>query len=134
MNNLLTTHKDASAKPTGGIYQIDCSCGHSYIGQTGRDFKIRIKEHKRHLENSNLESAVTDHVLSGIMDKTPHTINWDNFKILDIEPRLQPRKVKESIYIRTTAKKQPLMNRKDELGSQWLHNYWNVLLNELYST
>jgi hypothetical protein len=27
------------------VYQIPCSCGKSYIGQTGRSFKAHLKEH-----------------------------------------------------------------------------------------
>lgn len=28
-----------------GVYKIDCSCGKSYIGETGQSLKIRLKEH-----------------------------------------------------------------------------------------
>ena len=28
-----------------GVYKINCSCGDCYIGETGRTFKIRFKEH-----------------------------------------------------------------------------------------
>jgi len=28
-----------------GVYKIDCSCGKSYIGETGRSLQTRLKEH-----------------------------------------------------------------------------------------
>lgn len=36
-----------------GVYKLECgTCGASYIGETGRSLKTRIKEHKRN-DNSN---------------------------------------------------------------------------------
>jgi hypothetical protein len=29
-----------------GIYKVSCSCGKCYIGETGRSFQVRIKEHE----------------------------------------------------------------------------------------
>ena len=31
-----------------GVYRIPCQCGKVYIGETGRDFDTRLKEHKSH--------------------------------------------------------------------------------------
>ena len=36
-----------SYQKTGGIYQIPCSCGEVYIGETGKTINERVKEHKR---------------------------------------------------------------------------------------
>ncbi|XP_023310001.1 uncharacterized protein LOC108904855 [Anoplophora glabripennis] len=36
-----------------GVYNIPCSCGKVYIGQTGRHINTRLKEHKSHLKNNN---------------------------------------------------------------------------------
>jgi len=35
---------------TPGVYEIPCSCGKSYIGQTGRAIEIRIKEHEKDVD------------------------------------------------------------------------------------
>jgi hypothetical protein len=41
--------KDAIGLKTPGVYRIPCECGTVYIGQSGRSFDLRIKEHERHL-------------------------------------------------------------------------------------
>ena len=39
--------KDPMDKHQGkGIYKISCSYGRCYIGETGRSFQVRIKEHE----------------------------------------------------------------------------------------
>jgi hypothetical protein len=35
-----------------GVYKVSCSCGKSYIGETGRSFQIRIKEHEGDIKNA----------------------------------------------------------------------------------
>ena len=43
----LRTHKDRVnefQKP--GVYRIPCECGLVYIGETGRNLSLRLKEHK----------------------------------------------------------------------------------------
>jgi hypothetical protein len=46
LKQLFKTAKDKSDPMLGPrVYQIPCSYGKSYIGQTGRSFKARLKEH-----------------------------------------------------------------------------------------
>lgn len=45
---------------TGVVYQIPFSCGHVYVGQTGRCINIRLSEHRNSLKN-NPYSHVTKH-------------------------------------------------------------------------
>jgi hypothetical protein len=35
-----------------GIYKVSCSCGKCYIGETGRSFQVRIKEHEADIRNN----------------------------------------------------------------------------------
>ena len=45
-----------------GVYRIPCECGLVYIGETGRNFSLRLKEHKTNCEKAKLEkSAVAKH-------------------------------------------------------------------------
>ena len=37
--------KQAHLERSNVVYELKCSCGHSYIGQTQRNFKIRLNEH-----------------------------------------------------------------------------------------
>ncbi|KAJ8943096.1 hypothetical protein NQ318_009170 [Aromia moschata] len=40
---------------TKGVYELKCTCGKSYIGQTGRSIQCRIKEHQRHTRLGNTD-------------------------------------------------------------------------------
>ena len=59
----LCSHKDSVnefQKP--GVYRIPCECGLLYIGETGRNLSLRLKEHKTDCEKAELEkSAVAKH-------------------------------------------------------------------------
>ena len=52
-------------KKAGVVYRIPCgTCGRVYIGQTGRTFDQRLKEHKRALTSGNpAQSAVAEHAM-----------------------------------------------------------------------
>ena len=74
----------------GVVYKIPCLLYRCYIGETGRSFKTRPKEHHRdikldiiaQLSNENLKkkSALVKHVcLNG------HRIDWESSAILAIE-------------------------------------------------
>ncbi|KYM93779.1 hypothetical protein ALC62_15623 [Cyphomyrmex costatus] len=65
------------------VYKIQCNdCDASYVGQTSRQLKTRINEHRNHINhNSSTRSVITDHRL-----KYNHDFRWDDVKILDEEP------------------------------------------------
>ena len=45
-----------------GVYRIPCECGLVYIGETGRNVSLRLKEQKTNCEKAELEkSAVAKH-------------------------------------------------------------------------
>ena len=118
LGSILTKVKDQIAleRRNGVIYKINCACGDTYIGETGRTLEIRVKEHKRACVKADFEkSAVAEHAwLSG------HYIDWDNVEVLDQENDLCRRKVKEGIEIRLTNKK--LRINRDEgrdLSPEW---------------
>jgi len=79
------------------VYKINClNCNSSYVGQTKRQFKTRLKEHKSDInkKNGNL-SVVSNHRL-----EHNHDMNWDEAKILDMESSYIKRTVSEMIYIK----------------------------------
>ena len=59
----LCAHKDninESQKP--GVHRIPCECGLVYIGETGRNLSVRLKEHKTNCEKDEQDkSAVARH-------------------------------------------------------------------------
>ena len=86
-------------------------CKKSYIGETGRQFGIRLKEHQKDVEkiadikftraarkastSEQHKSAITDHVA-----QANHIIDWDKAKILDRDTNPFSRKIRESVEIR----------------------------------
>ena len=62
---------------TNVVYKIDCAdCSWSYIGETGRNFNTRRKEHKRNVEHNKIGSKA--HAWAN-----NHNIDFKNGKIID---------------------------------------------------
>jgi hypothetical protein len=98
-----------------GIYKIECSCGKCYIGEIGRSFQVRIKEHGADIKNEHIHtSALAEHSL-----KTRHHVRLEDTKILAKENHLFKRRIREAIEIR----KHPSNLNRDsglELSKNWL--------------
>ncbi|KAK5644613.1 hypothetical protein RI129_005913 [Pyrocoelia pectoralis] len=77
LRSSLVKNKDRSNKlESSGIYQLNChSCPSMYIGQTGRWFSSRIKEHVKSIKNNNFDkkSAFAEHILKTGHDFDPNT-------------------------------------------------------------
>lgn len=78
-----------------GVYKIDCSCGKSYIWETGRSLRIRLKEHEADIKNGRSHtSALAEH-----SSKTKHHVCLEDAKIIAREDNYQKRKIREAIEI-----------------------------------
>ena len=53
---------------------------HTYIGETGRPFTVRMKEHRRAVKNEDMRNTNAAHSV-----KEDHSIDWENAKIIDRE-------------------------------------------------
>ena len=99
MNTFIKTGKDPLLKNDhrGVVYKINCvNCESSYIGQTKRKLKTRIKEHKADIRKPTSEiSVVSRHQLNEM-----HELDWDNIRILDTEQSLMKRRIFEMIHIK----------------------------------
>jgi len=109
------------------VYKIPCkNCERVYVGETGRPLGIRIKEHRREVDNiagifTRAEktsaasicnkSAITDHVCN-----ESHVIDWDKAKVIDRKSDKSGGHIREAIWIRKTDN----MNR-DEGNYQLSH-------------
>jgi len=61
-----------------GVYKIPCSCGKSYVWQSGRAIEVRIKVHEKDIDYKRTgRSAVTEHV-----EQKADNINFCQVKIL----------------------------------------------------
>ena len=64
---------------TNVVYKIDCSnCSWSYIGETGRGFNTRQKEHIRNVKFDKSGSNIANHTWAN-----DHKIDFDGGKIID---------------------------------------------------
>ena len=120
----------------GVVYEIPCKdCDKVYVGETGRRFGVREKEHKKDVEQlegvkytrsqrkSSLaeqhQSALTDHAA-----QTNHTIDWDGVKLPAKDPNWNIRGIKEAIAIK---KRGPLAINRDG-GRHHLPDVYSSLL------
>ena len=95
LHSSLHTHKDWKHKNTQpGVYKIPCECGKYYIGETGRIFNTRIKEHKAcHRLGDGDKSAIVKHA------QEQHKINWEDSSLITSIPHWHTRRVREAIEI-----------------------------------
>ncbi|CAK1589319.1 unnamed protein product [Parnassius mnemosyne] len=104
-----------------GVYKLDCECGLSYIGQTKRSIKTRVKEHIADVKHQRSgKSAVCDHILDG----PRHYIRFDKPQVLAKEHRFLPRMIREAIEI----KKHPNFNRE---GGWVLPPAWDPVIHKI---
>ena len=98
LRQMLSHPKDPipTMKKSGVVYRIPCAdCDKSYVGQTGRNLSVRIKEHKKAVETFNTDtSALAEHVLS-----KDHHINWEETTVIGGHPFTNTRCIVESWFI-----------------------------------
>jgi len=122
LTGYIKRHKDTNKHDTKNniVYKILCNnCDASYVGQTKRQLKTRIKEHGKNirLEDSK-HSVVTKHML-----EKNHTFNWQNVKIMDYETNYFKRLISEMIHIKTQENGLNSMDDIECLDS----SYFNLL-------
>ena len=84
--------------PKNVIYKIPCAdCESCYVCKTTRHLNYRITEHKRDVRNKKKENAISKHV-----ERTGHSIAWDNVKPISSTKNGKYLSAKENILITTT--------------------------------
>ena len=102
---------------SGVVYQVPCSCGKVYIGETIRRLETRIKEHKDACRKGETnKSAIAEHVWG-----LQHPIKWDEVAIIDKSDRMIELRLKEAMHIQLRPSAE-LFNRDVglELPSCWI--------------
>ena len=116
------TNNNTDKYNTSGIYKLKCTdCEKFYIGQTGRTFKQRYKEHIQALKSKS-ESTYANHLLN-----TGHThtdINT-NMEILHIIPKSHKMNTIEQyeIYRHTKTENTHILNEQTHFKSNILFDY-----------
>ena len=104
-----------------GVYQLECTCGGIYIGETRKKIKTRIAEHQKNVFKANWKA-------SGVVEHAKHckgTINWNNTKTLSIIPNNYTRKIREAIEIdklQCYYPKNKILNRDN--GNLVMTHHW----------
>jgi hypothetical protein len=91
-----------------GIYKLNCrSCDSSYIGQTGRSFKTRFKEHVSDIKNNRCKTGYSQHILNYEHERA-HNIT--ELEILEKHNKGPLLNTLEKFHIFKTKKENKLLN------------------------
>ena len=92
------------------VYKLHCAdCPSSYVEQTKRQVKTRIKEHRSDInKRSGPLSVISNHRID-----CNHDFKWDEVEILDREPSYSKRLTSEMLHIKKQIN--PL-NKQSELN------------------
>ena len=117
LRSMLTKVKDTLAleKRSKVVYQVPCSCGETYIGETLRRLETRMKEHRDACQKGTLEkSALAEHAW-----ENHHPIRWEETTVIDQARTPKELMLKEAIHIRLNR---PSLNRDGglELPGCWM--------------
>lgn len=107
------------------VYKIQCNdCSASYVGETKRELKTRLKEHKDNLKkNPEAHSVVSTHQI-----EFNHTFDWDNAVVLDRESVWSKRITSEMLRINLQPNS---LNKKED--TKKLHLPYSNMLHRLRS-
>jgi len=68
----------------------------SYVGQTKKQLRTRIKEHYNNIKSDKLKhSVILKHMLN-----CNHSFDWNNVNILDSEPNYNKRLISEMLILK----------------------------------
>ena len=73
--------KSRKGEVKGIIYSVPCECGAIYIGHTGRNLHVRIKEHKWAVGNGDIKNGIPAHIMD-----TNHNIQREEAEVMAAEP------------------------------------------------
>ena len=107
-------------KRSGVVYQIPCSCGKVYIGETVRRLETRMKEHQDACRKGLTErSAVAEHAWD-----QQHQIEWKEAMIVDQARGSKELLVKEALHIQMT----PSEERINRDGGMEIPGCWIAMI------
>ena len=110
--------KDPMWKVSGLVYEIPCSCGQLYIGETKRALDTWLKEHQVATRRGETEkSAIAEHAWS-----QHHQPLWGETKVLDHTGNNTILEIKEALHI-SLRNPRELVNRDQGLSIDvcWKH-------------
>ena len=86
-------NQTSDTTPKSVVYEIPCGgCRKSYVGETGRGVKTRLKEHRSDAKYHRTSNAIILHIDN-------HLPDWENTRILEKNVQKQTRKILEAAHI-----------------------------------
>ena len=106
LSHNLCSNKPKKALPNYGVYEIPCKdCEKIYVGESGRDLKKRVREHKSGIKNADVNNALFVHVRD-----FDHPIDFENAKIVYPSSSVRRRHIVESALIEEYNKNGKCLN------------------------
>jgi len=114
LRNIMKAHKDSRPNlcKKNVVYKLNCNnCETTYVGQTKRQLKTRIAEHRSHIKkNTSTHSVITNHRMISDCD-----FDWNNVEILDVERNFNKRMISEMINIKSQIRSLNIQTDTDSL-------------------
>ena len=135
LKSILCNHKSKLLPNSNpGVYQLKCTCGSIYIGETKKRILTRCIEHQQStLKGEWTKSGATEH------SKNCHgAFNWLHPKTISINKEYHDRKIRESLEINLAKtkyelnKENPVMNRDN--GERTSTHSWKPLFQKMIKT
>ena len=99
LNGFIKAQKDRNEHNNNSnvIYKLCCNdCDATYVGQTKRQLRTRVNEHRNNIKlSSDRHSVISEHIIN-----ETHTFNWENTRILDHERNYYKRLISEMLHIK----------------------------------
>ena len=124
LQHILKTKSQINKYYKSGIYRMKClDCPMEYIGQTGRKFNTRYKEHIHDIRHNNSNTGYSEHILN-----TGHTYGTieNTMEIITTNKKGHYLNTLENYHIYRTTKKNTHMNNTNK-------EIYNPIFNELYA-
>ena len=120
LNSLFSWSKDKiDIWDKSGVYKLKCDdCNACYVGQTGRSFKSRIKEHIRDWNKQNGESNFAEHLIT---NNHKFTVK-ENVEFLHVNNKGRSLNILEALEITRVIKE----NSQYSLNDQIHFNQYNT--------
>ena len=97
IKELVKTKETKTDSEKSVIYEVPCTgCYKTYVGETGRGVKTRVREHKSDVKFHRTSNAIVVHI-----DECQHLPKWEETRLLEKNMTKRKRKILEAAHIIT---------------------------------
>ena len=96
---LKSIKRSQTEESRGAIYRIPCStCSSTYIGETGRGLRVRLREHQKDFTTDSASHALVQHAR-----KSEHFPHWASSQTIQKSIHRTQRRALETAYIQSSS-------------------------------